>query len=825
MIYKFSRKIVEKEWKKLLLPFLSVILTATVVSTSFFIIDSAKNFLTEKNKEFLGGDISYQSSSSFELDKLIDKNLIDKVSNQITFSGVLNSSSTDKFLTTNASFKFVDENFPIYGELKIKEGELVRLKEDEIYIDETIAKGLNSRVGDIVIFNNQNFKVMGIISEDPENLLSGFNFLGKVILDKSAVGFSQIDLNLFKKDFLTKVKVSKPLSKVEIENLKSISRENKVRASFDSAGQSGFQFGLEVVERFLVVAILIICILSLVNIYASVNYLANRLRRSFAILISIGMNIKNVYKILFVVNFLVIFIGTLFGLFFGYYLTSNLLEYVNNNYSLKLNLVSNILEIVVIFLSILLTSIFATIPVLNRLRKVSPKELLSHSGQSENKNTRSNIFIDVFIGILPITFLAIYFLESYFYGLLAVSVIVFTYVFVMISYYYFINFIYKYRVNFSFSVKMILAQKKFDGFFGLISFASLFVALTAVYNLSIIRTSLEDYLRQDLARTLPSVYILDIQNSQKENLLSGFPEVTLFPNIRARILQIDDVDIQKKLAEKEVSIDRELGREFNLTYRNYLLPSEVVSSGKFLSDSSGEVSVEKDFAKRANIVIGSKLKFLIQGFTVEVKVTSLREVDTRSGYPFFYFILAPQDIEKYPGTYFGYANLDEQNIEKIATFLGREIPNATLINTSSITKVAENLINLLLVIIFIITIPPLVLSSLLIITILTTLAKERKRDGARLMALGKTHSFVRNYYIVESASTTIIASAFAYLFALLLSNFVIIKYLKIDNLVYFDFISFYIFIFILFGIIVVSIISWRSGNKSLRDYLNYEENN
>ena len=43
------KKLLYYSWK-LLLPFLSVILTATVVSTSFFIIDSAKNFLTEKKQ-------------------------------------------------------------------------------------------------------------------------------------------------------------------------------------------------------------------------------------------------------------------------------------------------------------------------------------------------------------------------------------------------------------------------------------------------------------------------------------------------------------------------------------------------------------------------------------------------------------------------------------------------------------------------------------------------------------------------------------------------------------------------------------------------------
>jgi putative ABC transport system permease protein len=374
-------------------------------------------------------------------------------------------------------------------------------------------------------------------------------------------------------------------------------------------------------------------------------------------------------------------------------------------------------------------------------------------------------------------------------------------------------------------LKLITAQKKFDGFFGLITFASLFVALTSVYNLSILRTSIEEYLRKDLTRTLPSTYILDVQKSQQENLLANFPAITLFPNVRARIVEIDGLNIQKELENKNASIDRELGREFNLTYRDYLLSSEKLIQGNFANLKTGEVSLEKSFADRANIKMGSSVKFLIQGFEIVTTVTSIREADTRSGLPFFYFILSPDELSQYPATFFGYANFDTTKQGELKNYLAENLPNVSIIDTSAITKVGEELINVLLLIILIITIPPIVLSSMLIVTILSSLSKDRKRDGARLMALGKENKYVRNFYILESTSSVVLASGFAYVFALVLSNFVILEYLKIKNLVYFDFISFYIFIFILFGIILVSVLLWRKGNKSLREYLNYEENN
>lgn len=825
MILKFSKKILTKEWKKLLLPFLSVFLTGVVVATSYFLISSANDFLNSKNKEFLGGDIVFEKNEDFEIENLVGDVVVDKISKQINFNSLLSNTDSKSIKTVGANIEVIDDNFPLYGKYILKDSEYSPLKVNEIYIDANIAKSLNVQAGDKLIFNTQSLTIKDIIVEDPESLLSGFNFLGKVLLNKITIEAKGIDLSLFRKEYQVKVSVKEKLREQEIEFIKDNSKIQNVRVRFEASGNSGLEFALETLQRFLVLVVLIIAILALVNIYASINYLSKSLRRDFAILISIGMNIKNIYKILFLVNLFVISIATMLGLLGGYYLTSLIVFYVKNKFDLILHLNTNNLELISVFLSLVLTSIFATIPVLNQMRRISPKELLNHSNIKNIKNTKVSNVLDVFVAILPITLFSMYFLGSVFYGFLVVLGIVAIYGVIMIFYYYLVDILYEYRGRFHFSFKMVLAQKKFDGFFGLVAFSSLFVALLAVYNLSIIRTSLDQYLKQDLKRSLPSVYVLDVQNSQKDELLNNFPQITLFPNVRARIIKIDDTDVLEELAKEEVKIDRELGREFNLTYRESLLPSEKVDSGAFDMQNVGGVSIEKDFAKRANLEINSKITFLIQGFEINSTITSIREVDSRSGYPFFYFILPPSEIAKFPTTFFGYANIDDNENSNLTNYLTQKAPNVSIINTSSITKIAEDIINLFLIIILIITIPPLVLSALLISTLLASVSKERKRDGARLMALGKTMKFVRNYYIIESISTTVFASIFAYVLSLVISNFVIVNYLKIDSIVYFDSISFYIFLLILLILISVSLFTWKGGGKSLKEYLNYEENN
>ncbi|MFN4181220.1 MAG: ABC transporter permease [Candidatus Paceibacteria bacterium] len=824
MLIKFSKKIFLKEWRKLLLPFLSVVLTALVISVSYFLVGSARDFLEAKNKEFLGGDVVFEFNQDFSIENFIDPSNIKAQSASIELNALLTNGEVDGKGATTANIKFVDEFFPLYGEYVLQNAPYQPLQKNEVYLDQNIANTLGVQALGTVYFNKIPFTVKDIILEDPSSLFAGFNFFGTAIFAREAISYAGVDLALFRKEHEIKVALFEKLSQSEMEAVELKARTLNMHAHFD-AGGGGFAFGISLVEKFLVVAILIISVLSLVNIYASVNYLSRRLRRDFAILLALGMERINIYRILLLVNLLVITLGAFLGIVLGYLSTGLIEGYIAQNFDIALVHDPKTIDLVTLLFAIIFTGLAAAWPIIQRQKGVSPRELLTkEAGDVHKKGNRKNILFDL-VGIIPVGIFAVYFLGDFWAGVSVVAIIVLLYLVVMFGYRALVNLLYAKRARFSFSARLVITQKKFDGFFGLVSFASLFVALVSIFSLSIVRTSIEKFLLGDLQSTLPDSYVIDIQNSQKDALAASFPELNLFPNVRARIVDIDGVRIQEELTKDDTEIDRELGREFNLTYRNYLLPSEKVSSGVFDMTERGSVSVEKDFAERAGIKMNSQVVFLIQGFEVATRVTSIRESDTRSGLPFFYFILSPSDLAAFPATYFGYGNLDEPQQAALSVYLTEYIPNASIINTSSITALAEKIISFLVVIILMITLPPLLLSAFLIITLLATVAKERKRDGARLMALGRTRNFIRNYYILESIATTLFAAVLAYVVSILVTNLLILKYLDIDSLVYVEPVSLYVFSFTLVLLLSVSLLMWRSGGRSLREYLNYEENN
>ena len=85
-------------------------------------------------------------------------------------------------------------------------------------------------------------------------------------------------------------------------------------------------------------------------------------------------------------------------------------------------------------------------------------------------------------------FLASFLLESTTQGIITIAIITAAYSLVALVFTLILNWFYKRRDKFFF-YKSIISQKKADGLFGIISFTSLFVALTALSTLALLQIS------------------------------------------------------------------------------------------------------------------------------------------------------------------------------------------------------------------------------------------------------------------------------------------------------------------------------------------------
>lgn len=818
-VLSYAFRILVRKWSGFVLPFLSLTFTAMIIMTVLMVTNSSSRFLEDQSKELQGGDVVVETNYVLPED-VIEKNLglegkVIAKSLRREFSGTVSLEGR----TTPVSFSVIDESHPLYGEVILENSEYRNLLADEIYLSQNAKDKLGVSIGERVSYGSSTYRVVDFIVREPTSLLASFRFLPTVLMSNDGFAASGLSEAFLRMEYEYGYKTV-PLSKDDKELVAQMSKESNLRV--DIAGQTSNRFirGLENVEQFVLLAILLSCVLASVNIYVSVMYVLRRLRKSFALLLVLGATKLRISAMLFVSLMATVLLALALGVLCATIVVDRLLILLSERFLLSLPSPDVLMPLFVASGLVVTTSIASFAPALYGVLRLKAKTLLF--GEDEEKHHLGQLVFVTLSTFIPLFVVASVLFESFFYGGLIICVIFLVYTLAALFFRLLIKTLYVFRHRMSFFFRAIIAQKKGDGLFGVVSMASLYVALSCLSILILIQVSLTTFLKDDLARTIPTSYFIDVQGSQVSTLRELAPSVTLFPNVGGRIISIDGRNVQEGITRGDESIPRELGREYNLTYRTDLISSESLIEGVWHDGASGEVSVDKEFAKRAAISLGSQVVFLVQGFEVITKVTSLRETDSRSGLPFFYFVLAPSDMERFPATYFGYDFLEKKAHENLALLVSAKMPNVSVIDTQEIGKTVDKIIKLLLVLVLFIAFPPLVLAVLLVTTLIVTSLSSRKREAARLMALGMSSPQLLLSYVTETTVGVLLSQLFAYATGVITVYFLVRYYLELKTVILYDHELILGLAAMVGGIIVFAYLLWRSDMLPLRERLHNE---
>ena len=820
LIVRYSVRLLTREWKRYVLTFLSLFLTALVVSSAWVLTSSGQVFLSDKQKEFLGGDIGIESSYPFLPNQI--ETLVGGTKNVISFENNFFATTQHEKNSVATSIRVVDDNFPLYGSFLMSTGEYVLPSDNEILIDENLAKKIKATIGSTVTFNSKPYTVIGIWKREPD-ALSSSQFFPKALLSQEGFMRSGLDPSLLRAEYTARIQFAEENKEVQ-ERIIQYSKQQGFQTRIAGVSSSRFESGLGTVSTFLVIAVLLSCVLAAVNIYASMMYLLTILRRSFAVLLALGLTKRNLLATLFLAPLYLVFLSSFLGIVASVEIFKFVQAQVLMSQSIQLPDASIMNAFLITFVLTFATMVASYIPSMRSALAMSPRALLLGIEEEKQKKVLLNTILVTLSTLVPLMFIASVLLADIVKGMLVVLGITVFYVILAGIFLVSLGTIYRHRARFTFFFRTIISEKKADGFFGLVSFTSLFVALVSLTTLALLQASLSLFLVRDVGRTIPPTYVIDVQNSQKNSLQENFPDVVLFPNIGARIIAIDGVAIQEALTRGDKTVSRELGREYNLTYRTSLLDTEKIVSGKNEIGKPGEISLEKEFGDRIGAGLGSQFVFSIQGFQVSGVVTSIRETESRSGLPFFFFVLSPEDVSRFPTTFFGYSNQKGEYQTQLNNFLAERMPNVSLINTGEVSTLAPSVVGVLLLLIFVITVPPLVLATLLVATLTISSYTSRKRDGSRIIILGATKKFIERLYLFESLSVIIIAGLLSYSLGIISTHIVAVTVLELPEAVWFNKEVAFIFLGLLGIITIVAMTLSRTDTRTIRETLIYEEN-
>ena len=375
LIVSYSLRLVRREWRRFVLPFLSLSITAIVMILILLLSSSSTLFLDSQARELLGGDVVLESTAPIDTDTFWQSAGVEPVeqSNQLSFSATLKA----RDITAPFSVKVVDDAYPLYGTVTLTEGTFSGVADNELYIDESGAERLQVGKGDVVSFGTKEFVVGGIIGAEPTSLLSGFQFLPKVIMSEAGFANAGVDPSLLRLEYQYAAKV-KNLGSQSKEVLSELEDQSTGLIDVDIAGENrtGLQQGVQIVTDFLIVAVLITAVLAAVNVYASTLYLVTVERKSLAILLALGLTKSRLVALLGTAFGYVVIGASIVGSLLGIGLFTFLTSYIQATYAIALPAPNFSLYALLCVGLILTIAVASFVPAIRRTLSLNPKQIL-----------------------------------------------------------------------------------------------------------------------------------------------------------------------------------------------------------------------------------------------------------------------------------------------------------------------------------------------------------------------------------------------------------------------------------------------------------------
>ncbi|WP_298625151.1 FtsX-like permease family protein [uncultured Legionella sp.] len=219
------------------------------------------------------------------------------------------------------------------------------------------------------------------------------------------------------------------------------------------------------------------------------------------------------------------------------------------------------------------------------------------------------------------------------------------------------------------------------------------LALACILSLMLLKNHLISDWQNKLPPQSANYFIFNVEPSQVSslnNLLehNAIKVQRFYPVLRGRLTAINHESVTKIFGNEVKNINA-LQRELNLSWSEQLPDDNLVAQGAWMVSDPDKpwVSVEQGVAGRLKLKLGDVLSFTIADRVVDVQVSSIRQVDWGSFKPNFFMLLKPGLLDDLPQTMITsfYLSPEKQNLLLEIT---RTYPNVSLIDiASTISKV------------------------------------------------------------------------------------------------------------------------------------------
>ncbi len=296
---------------------------------------------------------------------------------------------------------------------------------------------------------------------------------------------------------------------------------------------------------------------------------------------------------------------------------------------------------------------------------------------------------------------------------------------------------------------------------------TLTASLAVIFCITLVEKNLDTAFIRSYPPKAPNLFFIDIQPGQKDAFVRELGmDTILYPIIRGSIIAVNGVAIDRE-KERQKRGDN-LGREFNLTYREQLLEDEKIITGSslFRKDWSGlQVSVLDTVLNMHDMQIGDTITFRIQGIPMAARISSIRTNSREMLQPYFYFVFPDTALNDAPQTLFAAVRVEKERIAPLQNRIVADFPNITAVNVTETAAVFAGIMGKLSTIVRFFTLFSVVAGILIIVSSIFATRHARILESVYFTVLGARGRFVITVFAAENLCLGVASAASALILA------------------------------------------------------------
>jgi len=712
------------------------------LTTVTFLSERLKQSILLEAHQLLGADLIL--SSSQPIDPKWQKQAVDDDLQTSSVSLFLSMLSVGDILQL-ASIKAVDEDYPLRGNLRIKNS--VTSLEDKIakgvplpgtiWMDARLLSAMQLRLGDSVRLGDATLHVSAILTGEPDPISDFLSISPRALINVAD---------------LAQTKVIQPGSRVTYQLLVAGHRNNinewrlavephlnadeKIQTLEQS--QPRVEHNVLRVQKYMNLSAIGCLLLVSIAIALAAQQYSQKQIETCAMLRCLGAKTSRISGLYLRMLSIIALIGVIIGGAIGYGGQMLLGYFLATVFSITLPVATYTPFLIALLAGFLLLAGFA-LPPLWQLRNVSPLQALYRRGQAM---PTKQLFIYGF-AVAAIFGLVVLLTNDVMLALMVLAIISIGICALSVVTYLVLAAIASLRWKLSPAWRMALAHILWRARSNTLQIIASGLVITLFLLVGMVRNDVLHQWENKLAPDAPNHFAFNIQPGEELQSFQNYLDehkvtrTDLYPMVRARLVEINGkpVSIEDFPGEKPHSA---LTRDLNVTQTTSMPTDNKILEGTPLQNSSGNgnlISVEKTMADSLHLKLGDTLTFTVADQQLFGVISSVRSVEWDSFHPNFFVIFSPDSWSNLPTTYVTSFYLPEYKkvllnnlLQKFPTVFVIEIDKLMQNLTDLFDKISIG-INGIFIFIFI-------AALLVLVTILYFHYNERYQETAVLRTLG-----------------------------------------------------------------------------------------